>query len=373
MDVRVRALATPAERKKFIKLQWRFYRDDPNWVPPLLFDRRKLLDPKKNPFFRHGDMQLFIAERDGVPAGRIAAITNRNHNEVHEDTVGFFGFFECIDDRAVAHALFDAAGVWLKEHGMTAMRGPLNPSINDEVGLLVDGFGEPARLLMPYNPFYYIPLIESYGFVKEMDLYAYALFDESVLNPKLERGQQLVRERYRLTIRALDLKRLPEEIARVREIYNAAWEKNWGAVAMTDEEFTALGKDLVQVLGDFKEFAMFLEMDGKPVGFALALPDINQILIRNRRGWLIPGAIRLLTGTKKISWLRIIVLGILPSYRGRGFDSVLYHEIVTRARKRGVHHGEASWVLEDNVMMNRGAGLMNGTRYKTYRVYQKAI
>ncbi|MDH7514461.1 MAG: hypothetical protein QHI48_01110 [Bacteroidota bacterium] len=373
MSVTIHPVETARERKRFITLQWKFYEGDPYWVPPLLADRRKILDPRKNPFFRHGDMKLFIAEKDGVPSGRIAAITNENHNRIHEDTVGFFGFFESVEDGEVAAALFDAARRWLRERGKTVMRGPMNPTVNDDVGLLVDGFDMPPVILMTYNPRYYPALLEGYGFRKAKDLYAYRITYDTVLTPKLERVQNIVRERYGITIRDVDFSRLAEELVIVKELYNRSWEKNWGAVALENEEIDALAADLKPVLAKFQEFAFFCLKHGEPIGFAVTLPDINQILITNRRGRLIPGAFKLLTQTKRISQMRIILLGVLPEHRGLGFDSVMYYEIIRRAALRGIYTGEASWVLEDNVMMNRAAKLLNAERYKTYRLYDLDI
>ena len=373
MAITIRSVPHHAN-KEFIKLQWKFYEGDPNWVPPLLFDRAKLLNVAKNPFYQHAVMELFIAEDDGIPVGRIAGIINSLHNETHGDQVGFFGFFECRDDQATADALFNHVAQWLRDRGRTVMRGPLNPSINDELGLLIDGFDSPPVILMSYNPEYYPRLLEGSGLKKSKDLYAYLMKAEAVRTPKLERGQKLVRERYGLTVRNVDFKNLKAEMKILRTLYNSAWEKNWGAVAMTETEFDFLAADLKQVLGSFKEFAFLVEIHGTPVGFALLLPDINQLLITNKRGWLIPGAWKLLTGSKKITNGRILVLGILPEYRNKGIDAVMYWEVVERAGRRNILQSEASWVLEDNMMMNRAAEeLMHATRYKTYRIYDKAI
>ena len=206
-----------------------------------------MLVRSKNPFYKHAQMQLFVAEQGGEAVGRIAAIINENHNRVHEDKIGFFGFFESVNNQEVADALFDAAARWLRERGMDTMRGPVNPSINDEIGLLVKGFDSPAVILMNYNPRYYPLLLEGYGFRKAKDLYAYLLHNKDVITPKLERGQQLVRDRYNITIRDLDFKNLERDVVILKDLYNRSWEKNWGAVAMTDEEFDFLAKDLVRI------------------------------------------------------------------------------------------------------------------------------
>ena len=373
MSITVRPLSDRGETARFIKLQWKFYEGDRNWVPPLLMDRKKLLNREKNPFYKHADMQLFVAERDGEAVGRIAAIVNHNHNRVHEDKVGFFGFFECINHQDVADALFDAAAQWLRDRGMDTMRGPVNPSINDEIGMLVDGFDRPPVILMTYNPRYYPLLCDTHGFKKSKDLYAYLLENKKVVTEKLERGQQLVRDRYKLRVRNVDFKHLDRDIVVLKDLYNRSWEKNWGAVSMTDEEFDFLAEDLVQVIGKYKDLVFILERDGEPVGFSLCLPDLNQVLIHNRKGGIVGAGWHLFTKSKKIDLVRILVLGILPGHRNKGFDAVMYHEVVHRAAAHGVLLGEASWVLEDNDPMNKGAKLMNADRYKTYRIYDLAI
>ncbi len=374
MAITIRALHTLKERKEFVALQWKFYHDDRYWVPPLHFDRLKLLDTVKNPFYKHAEMQLFIADQDGEPVGRIAAIVNHSHNEVHQDRVGFFGFFESINSPSVAAALFDAAAAWLKERGMQVMRGPMNPSVNDEIGLLVDGWNGPPRILMTYNPRYYAVLVEQAGFTKVKDLYAYQIERSKVPMERLEKVSSLLAERYSLRARELDFSRVKQEMAIVKHLYNVAWEKNWGAVAMNDEEFDFLAADLTQVLGKkFRDLVFIVEKGDEPIGFALCLPDINRILIENKKGRLIPGAFRLLTQSRKIDWARIIVLGVLPEWRGKGIDGFMYHQIIRRAEAHGIYYGEASWVLEDNVMMNRGADMLASERYRTYRLYDKKL
>ncbi len=373
MNITVHPVSGASGTKKFIKLQWKFYEGDRNWVPPLLMDRNKVLSTKKNPFFTHSDMQLFIAERDGVPVGRIAAIVNRNHNEVHRDKIGFFGFFESIYEQEVADALFDAASKWLRTKGMDTMRGPMNPSVNDEIGMLIDGFDRPPVLLMTYNPRYYPLLVEGHGFKKAKDLYAYLLRHDDVLTPRLERGQQIVRDRYGVSIRDVEFKQLERETVILKDLYNRIWEANWGAVAMTDAEFDFLANDLKQAVGKFKDLVFYLIKDGQPIGFTLFLPDLNQVLIHNKSGAVLPALYHMATKTKHINLGRIVVLGVLPQYRGKGLDTVMYYEVLKRAAAHNIFLGEASWVLEDNEMMNRGAKLMNAERYKTYRLYDIPI
>ncbi len=356
------------ELMRFIKFQWKIYKDNPYWVPPLLLDRKKLLDKEKNPFYKHSEAEFFLASRGGEIVGRIGAIINHNHNKEHNENIGFFGFFECINDQSVANELFDTVKSWMRKRGVTAVRGPANPSVNDEYGLLIDGFDKEPVILMPYNPMYYANLIESAGFEKAKDLYAYFLSQDLVYTDKLERIAQMVKEREDLTFRSINMKKFYEELDSIKKIYNGAWQYNWGAVPMTDEEFENLAKDLKPVV--VPELVIIAEVKGEPIGFALSLPNLNSILKYNKKGRLIPGLIRLLLQKNKIDGVRVIVLGVLKEYQKTGAASVLFLETARRAKKLGYKWGEASWVLEDNVMMNRSAEILKGTRDKTYRIYQ---
>lgn len=375
MNLIIKPVETKADRMRFIRCQWDFYKNDPNWVPPIIADRVKLLDTEKNPFYKHSVMQLFLAIAEGKIVGRIAAIINENHNRTHKDKVGFFGFFECIDNQEVANALFDTAADWLKSRGMNVMRGPENPSQNDEVGLLMDAFDKPAVILMTYNPEYYIKLVENYGFKKAKDLWAYLLDMNTYLTEKIVRMQNIVRERYNLVIREVNFKnkeQFKRDVDSIKQIYNSAWQPNWGFVKMTDDEFDFLAADLKTIAEP--KFAFLVESKGKVVGFALGLPDINQCLIHNKNGSLVGAIWHLLTKKKKITLIRIIVLGVLPEFQKTGVDAVMYYEFTQRGKALGITHGEASWILEDNEMMNRALTVtMNGKVYKTYRLYEKEI
>jgi len=329
------------------------------------------MDRERNPFYRHADAEFFIAERDGVPAGRIAAIINHNHNKEHGESIGFFGFFECVDDQAVADALFTAALDWLRARKVTAVRGPASPSVNDEYGLLVNGFDDPPTVIMSYNPPYYPRLVEKAGFAKIKDLYAYELHQETFISEKLERVTARLKERAGLTIRPMNVKNFRTEVATIKDLYGRAWQKNWGAVPMTGEEFDLLAKDLKSVLNP--ELILFAEYQGEPIGFALSLPDFNQALKYNKRGWFITGILCMLFLRKKISRVRILVLGVLPERLKTGAGSLLMYETGKRANALGYPMGEAGWILEDNVMMNRAAEFMNGKRTKVYRIYEKSL
>ncbi len=367
----VKPISSKKDVYKFIKFLWKVYKDYPKWVPPLIMDRKKLMDREKNPFYKHSDAEFFLAEVNGEVVGRIGAILNHNHNKEHEENIGFFGFFECINDQTVANALFDKAKEYLQSFCVTAIRGPANPSVNDEYGLLITGFDLSPTVLMTYNPPYYVDLIENYGFKKAKDLYAYLLDQKLVYTDKFNRAHELVKKRHNIVLRTFNKKKFYEEVERVKEVYNKAWARNWGAVPMTDEEMDALAEDLKPIL--VPELIIFAEKEGKTIGFALSLPDINVALKYNKNGYFIPGLYHLLTKKKKIKKVRVIVLGVLPEYLYTGAGGALFYETAINAKKLGYDFGEASWILEDNERMNRSAEAMLGVIDKRYRVYQMDI
>lgn len=369
--ISVRPVLSKRDQTSFIKFQWKVYAGNPYWVPPLLMDRRKLLDRKNNPFYKHAEMEMFLAERDGEVVGRIASIVNHNHIKEHNENIGFFGFFECVDDQDVANALFDAAKSWLRQKGVTAMRGPASPSVNDEYGLLVAGFDRPPAVLMVYNPAYYQRLVEGYGFTKAKDLYAYYVHKDKVFTDKLVRVSEMLKKREGVVFRSLNMKDFDNEVAKIRELYNKGWQRNWGEVPMTEEEFKYVAKDLKAIVNP--ELVIIAEIKGKPVGFAMSLPDLNIVMKGNKNGYLVPFLIRLLLFKKRIDFTRIVILGVIPEYLNSGIGGVLFYETARRSVEQGYPHGEASWVVEDNVMMNRGAELLRGERTKTYRVYEMQL
>jgi GNAT superfamily N-acetyltransferase len=335
-----------------------------------------LLSREKNPFFEHAEAEYFMAERDGAVVGRIAAISNRLHNETHADRVGFFGFFESVDDQAVADALFAAAAEWLHAHGHDVMRGPASFSVNDECGLLVEGFDTPPTLMMPHNPRYYVGLVERAGFEKARNLLVYqgGHPDHYVPVPeRLARGTELIRQRQGITLRSLDMRNFSGEIEHIKRIYNAAWEKNWGFVPMTDHEIDHLAEQFKPVV--IPELLPIAEKDGQIIAFGLALPDLNVAFKGNRRGRLFPAILKVfwLLKARRLRRARIVLLGILPEYRGKGIDAMLYHWIWTKSGERNIYWGEAGWILEDNPAMNAGLEKMTFQVYKTYRLYDRAL
>ena len=368
--LRVEAVAGRADLRAFLRLPWRIYREDPNWVPPLLVEQRRLLDRSKHPFHRHADVEYFLARRGDDVVGRIAAIVNHRHVEFHDEPAGFFGFFECTDDPAAANALITAAEDWLRTRGMRAMRGPMNFSTNEECGLLVDGFDSPPMLMMTHNPPHYERLLEGAGLRRAKEMYAYLLAE--IREPdRLMRGVARLADRSPATVRPIRMKQLQAEIERIRAVYNAAWERNWGFVPMTEAEFDDMAKQMKQIVDP--ELCLIAEVDGEPVGFALALPDYNQA-IRHTNGRLLPfGIFRLLWHARKIDQVRVITLGVKPEYRRHGLDAMMMLRQYRRALELGYRRSEASWILEDNLPMRRILERLGWHIYKTYRIYEQAL
>jgi GNAT superfamily N-acetyltransferase len=349
---------------------------DPNWVPPLRRDVALLLDRARNPFFDHGEAEYFLAERGGAVVGRIAAVANRLHSETHRDQVGFYGLFESVDDPAVARALADAAAAWLAARGFDTMRGPASFSVNDEYGLLVQGFDRPNTILMPHNPPWYVDLHRAAGLepVRRLLVYEGGDPEHYVGAPeRIARAVEIGQRRYGITLRALRLRDFRTEVERVKALYNRCWEDNWGAVPMTDREIDHLAAQFRPVV--VPDLVPFAEKDGEPVGFGLALPDLNQVLRRYRNGRLLPAALDVLWSLRRrrIRRARILLLGVLPEHRGKGIDAMLYHWIWTRAGALGIYWGEAGWVLEDNTQMNAGLVKMGFSPYKTYQVFERRL
>lgn len=342
-------------------------------MPQLRRDIRILLTPGKNPFWEHAEAQYWTARRpDGRTVGRIGAIKNDMHNKEHQDRVGFYGFFESIDDQAVANALFDTAAAWLRAKGFDTMRGPMSPSVNDECGLLIENNGKPPSLMMPYNFPHYQRLHEQYGFTKAKDLLAFEGGDGSAEPPErfLRLGQRALKQTG-ITLRTLDKKRFDEEVEHIKALYNKAWEKNWGFVPLTDAEIDHLAKQLKPIV--VPELVIFAERAGELVAFAVGLPDINLALLHNRSGRMFPGILKVLWHARKIPRSRILLLGVIPEFRGRGIDAMLYYHVWRNSVKNGMPRGEAGWILEDNALMIKAALELGFHRSKVYRIYDKAL
>jgi GNAT superfamily N-acetyltransferase len=357
----------------FIKLPWEIYRNDPQWVPPLLYEVRKVLDRSRHPFHAHADVEYFLARRQGRVVGRIAAFVNHRFNEFHDLRAGHFGFFECTDDVEAARALLDMAREWCRQRGMEVLQGPFNFSTNDELyspGVLVDGFHHPPVMLMAHTPPYYSRLLEDCGFVKARDLLSFWIEGE-VPPERLLRGVAHMKARHNVVVRPLDLRRFKEEIGRIKEIYHSAWERNWGFVPMTDPEFDYLAKSLRPVVDP--RFCALAEIEGEPVAFGLQLPDLNRAM-KSMNGRLLPvGWLKFLLRRGRIDALRVLTLGVKPAHRHKGLDAMLILHLFTEGLKKGFRGAECSWILEDNLPMRRGLERIGARAYKTYRVYEKAL
>jgi GNAT superfamily N-acetyltransferase len=370
----VRELPDGSSLHGFVDLAWRINSADPAWVPPLRMSVEAALDRRKHPFHRHADVAYFVAERDGRTVGRVAAIVNHLHNRFHSDRTGFFGLFEAENDGATSAALIDAAGEWLGKRGMDRMRGPVNFSTNEEVaspGVLVEGFETSPAIMMSHNPRYYPELMEAAGLSKVKDLYAF-WFGDPQLPARLERSLDRILRHADATIRPLDLGRFADEIEVIKKIYNAAWSSNWGFVPMSDAEFDHMAKEFRPVVDP--ELCLIAESRGEPVGFSLALPDLNQALKHLPDGRLLPfGIFRLLWHKRKIHSMRVITLGFKPGFQHLGLGAALYLRTWQTGLARGYDRGEASWILEDNLSMVRPIEKLGGRIYRTYRLYEKDL
>ncbi len=372
--IEIKQVATKSELAAFIDFPHALFEGDKNYVPELHIAQRDVLTPGKHPFHNHSFIQCFLAYRDGKIRGRIAAILNNNHNAFSKRLDGFFGFFDIYDESEVASKLIDAAKEWLLSKGVNTMIGPVNPSTNDPAGLLIEGFDSPPVAMMTYNKPYYQSLLTANGFLKKFDLFAYNLPTVSVDKRTIQLKEAL-RKRFEarnITVRNINLKDFKNEVQKILKVYNAAWQANTGFVPMTDDEFKYLAKDLKMILD--KDFCMLAEKDGEVIGFALAIPDINQVLIKIKRGRLFPtGIFKLLLGIKKINYVRVIALGVNEEFRKVGVEAYFYAEIIQKAIDKKITGGEASWILENNEMMNKGLKNLNATIYKRYRIFEKAI
>jgi len=375
----VRAVRGRRELAEFINLPWRLYRGDPNWIAPLKASVRAMLDQRRHPFYGGGkdaEIELFLAHSGREVVGRVAAILYHRHNQVHKENIAFFGFFESVDDPAVAAELLATVEAWARSRGTTAVRGPANPSQNYECGLLVEGFDRPPVLMMTYNPPGYMGLIEGAGYSKAKDLYAYISPVHGASLERLERLADRTRRRNSsLTTRGANIKDFAGEVQLAKEVYNAAWEDNWGFVQVTDAEFDWLAKELKPIV--LPELVRFAFVDGEPVGLLLCLPDWNPVM-GDLDGSPLRHPLRtvkhlLFSKAANQEGLRLVLLGVKEGFRDRGIEGVLLGEGLRVALDTGYQWCEYSWILEDNELTKRAVRLMGGELYKIYRMYQKPV
>jgi len=373
-EYKISEVISSADLNDFIKVPFRIYKGNPYWVPMPVSESRKFFDKQNNPFFLHSKAKFYIARRDGKPIARIACILNNRHNQFNEEKTGFFGFFECPDDQELANDLFELAVGYARAAGMDTLRGPANYSSNDDWGWLTDSYDSMPVFQMPYNPPYYLKLAENYGFGKTKDLLAFYLDDSRGMPEKFTRIAERIKQKNSIEIRQLDMKHFDQELSLVREIYNAAWSRNWGFVPMTQEEIEHLAADLKQVIDP--KVVLFAFVNGKPAGFSLAMPDINPVF-RKMYGKMFPfGIFKFLWNVKikpSATGIRLMALGVVPEYQKSGIDTVFYVDTYNIGTAKGYSWVEMSWVLEDNVLMTRAAEMMGGHAYKRYRLYDKKL
>ena len=377
--MQIRPIANRREFDEFFKFPWRHYADDPNWVPPLLSIRRQLLDKSKHPAWKYMDGEYFAAWNDGQIVGTIAGFINHEHNRYQNENIGFFGLFESANDADIAAGLLAAASDWVRAKGADAIRGPASFTANEECGLLVDNFSQPV-IMMPYNPPHYAGLIESAGFEKAMDVHCIyqdrATIEKSGSLERLERLVTRAAQRSGIIVRQMNARQKKAEFARFREIYNAAWEKNWGFIPMNDEELEALVADLGTLVEP--DLAFFAEIAGESVGFALTIPNFNEAL---SRAYPRPGVPELITMAqlawhwkvrKSIRSVRMPLMGVKQEHRNKGVELALLLEIMKALLPSKYDYLDSGWILETNPLIKISLSL-GGEVYKTHRFYQKSL
>ena len=374
-NIQIIPVKTGKTLKEFIKFPYRLYQEDPHWNPPLYLERKEVLHPKKNPYYGHATVQLYLAKKDGKTAGRLSAQIDQEYEKFQGERVGHFGFFESIQDPMVASALFQEAETFFKSHRVSKVLGPYNFSSNEESGLLIDGFDQPLMTMMPYNPPYYADLIEASGYSKTKDLYAWKYEVGEIPQGPLEMAESL-RDYPGLTIRNINPKNFAADIHTLMDIYNSAWSENWGFVPVTSEEAKKVAKDLKMILDP--KIAFIAELDGEPAAMCVSIPNIYE-LIRGLKGRLFPAGFLKLwwrIRKKKYRSCRLMMFGIKKEFLGGGLGGLsilLYVHMHRYAQQQAYQYGELSWTLEDNHPVNAGIEFMGGRRYKTYRVYQKNL
>ena len=370
--IEIKEVESKKDLKQFIDLPWKIYARDESWVPPLKMAVKDLFNPK-HPFYETAEQKNFLALKDGQVVGRISAVINSSYNEIMKDPdMGFWGFFESTNDQEVTDKLFEAAEGWLQSKGATKFQGPYNPSTNYECGLLVHGFDDPPQIMMTYNPDYYAKLIEHRGYTKAKDLIAYSRNLDFELPEVIKRIAARTEKKNKITYRFCNKKKFKDEVNTMLEIYNDAWEENWGFVPMTQKEFQHTAKDLKAIANE--RLIIFAEIDGEPAGFAVGLPDLNQVFKKIPSGNLFPfGIFKLLNHKKHCTRFRVPTLGIKKKFQKLGLDGLLYQKLQAEALAAGYKEWEASWILEDNTAMNKPLIKMGAKPYKTYRIFERSV
>jgi hypothetical protein len=370
-ELHVKEVKDEQDLMTFIRFPWKIYQGDPYWVPPLIKDQLQKFSPN-HPFRSHSEMILFLAYRGEEIVGRIAGIIDHSFIEFHQEKTGFFGFFESVQDARVTHLLLSVVKDWLRRQGMEKMVGPMNPSTNDECGLLIDGFDSSPHLMMPYNPAHYQALLEGAALKKARDLYAYFLDRSTFVSGRLNRiAAKLIKKEPNLRVRSINLRRFDEELKIVKDIYNQAWSRNWGFVPLTEAEIDDVAKNLKPLV--VPDLVLFAYWQDEPAGFSVSLPDYNQVLKRLNGKLGLIGFLKFLYFSRKIDTIRVMLLGVKHAFQKRGVEGLLYYETFKRGIRKGYRGAECSWILEDNLLMQHGIEAMGGKRYKTYRIYEMPL
>ncbi len=371
----VRPARSSSDRAAFLDVPYTLYRDAPHFVPPLRMDQKGVLNPKKNPFFEHGTLEMFLAERDGEVVGRVAAIENGQHLAKYADGNGFFGFFDTVEDYDVAQALLDTAADWLRQRGLTGVRGPANPTMNDVAGLLVDGFDRPPSILLPYNFPYYKDFLERWGMERAMTMWAFYVHEAYINADRMARGAAIVARRNPgITVRSLDPKRFDQDVAAAMRIYNQAWAENWGHVPYTEHEALHLAGEMKPIIEP--DLFLFAELDGEPIAFSASLPNLNQALRHLPKGRLASLGLPKVLGAWKLGGvyeIRMALMGVLPEHRHAGLDALLIHHTIVNGRRDGYQAAELSWVLDSNKALTNSLDKLGCTRDKEYAMFQAAL
>jgi len=373
VTVEIRPVAGRRDLQRFIRLPFRLYRREPKWVPPLLMDERKRHDRQRNPFFAHADAEYFLAWRDGEPVGRITAHIDHSFNEYQDNAWGLFGFFESEPEPETSRALLQAAERWLRERGRDRMVGPMDFTTNDECGLLIEGHDMTPIILSPWHQPYYRELIEGAGFTKAMDLLMWSVWvtGRDRVHSAIWDAARKAETEFGIKFRSMRKRDLENEVVRFLDVYNAAWERNWGSVPLTPEEARHYAKDLKPVLDE--NWAFLAEKDGEVVGAALTLPDYNQVLI-HLNGRLLPfGWLKALWYRRKIDKVRVFALGVKPEYQHAGVAARFYEMHFDAAARTPQKGGEMGWILEVNEPMNRAMAGMGGEIVRRFRIYEKHL
>lgn len=377
MTIEIRQAVSKKEIKQYIKFAWKIYLRDPQlkpyWVPHPIADYEKTLDTARYPLWEHSERACFTAWKNGEMVGTITATVNHRHNQTHHDKVGFWGFFECINDTAVATALFDQATSWLKAKGMNAMRGPISPSMNDQLGMLSKGYDASPVFLMTYNPPYYHDLCKQNGFEVVQELVAFIVDQTTIDYPRLKRLADNLAQRYKVKLRKVQMNHWQAEAKILFKLYNAAWEKNWGFVPFTEKSFFALCADLRQVAD--ADFLYVLETEtGEPIGCSISLPDVNVALKHTNGNPFTPvNLLKFLWYSRKIKTIRTIIMGVVAEYRNRGLDSIFHAATIENGLRKGFNAAELSWVLKSNIQMMKLGEAIGAKPYKEYIIYEKPI